>query len=75
MDFNDLNGILLKIFLDLCYFYLYLQHILGATKFGISCDPLGGISSHASQKCEKVFSFNPDPPSFQKPEPDPDTKP
>ena len=25
---------------DLGYFYLYIQHILGATKYGMSCDPL-----------------------------------
>ena len=27
--------------MDLGYFYLYLQHILAATKFGMSDDPLG----------------------------------
>ena len=29
---------------DLGYYYLYLQHILGATKSGKSDDPLGGLS-------------------------------
>ena len=28
--------------LDLGYFYLYVQYILGATRFGISVSPLGG---------------------------------
>ena len=34
LDFNKIS--------DLGYFYLYLQHILGATKSGMYCDPLGG---------------------------------